>query len=384
MVRAVTDPPTTAASTPPATAPGLLRPAPTRGGRIIGIDVARLLAVIGMVMVHFGPTGASQPEGLAGELYGLAHGRASILFALLAGIGAALLAGDLSPSRVRSTRWRLAYRAAVLLPLGLVLQPLDHGVLVILQYYAVYFLIAALAVRLPDVALLGSAAATALLSPVPLLAAWHRWPEWFDHGATELGDPAAVIVRQLLLSGSYPALTWAAPLLLGIWVGRRALQEPRIQARLMLVGLVVAIGAALLSWALQGWLGEPIAEPSWLQLASDTAHSQMPLWLIGGAGSACAVLGVALLAGQWLPRLIWPVAAAGQLAFTIYVGHLLVLARWTDLLRDPELAAAAANVAWFTLVVVVASAAWRALLPRGPLEVVLRLPWTVRDAFARR
>ncbi len=52
----------------------------------------------------------------------------------------------------------------------------------------------------------------------------------------------------------------------------------------------------------------------------------MPLWMLGSIGSSCAVLGGMLLLADWLPRATWPLAATGQLALTVYVGHLLLLA----------------------------------------------------------
>lgn len=43
-----------------------------------------------MVMVHFGPF--ETPQTLAGSLYSVSSGRASVLFALLAGVSVSLLA----------------------------------------------------------------------------------------------------------------------------------------------------------------------------------------------------------------------------------------------------------------------------------------------------
>jgi uncharacterized membrane protein len=341
--------------------------------RILGIDTARAIAIIGMVMVHFGPTDG---EDLVGRVYALSHGRAAVLFVLLAGVGATLLAGDRSPARLRAMWAQLGWRAAVLLPLGLALQDLDHNVLVILQYYALYFVVAGVAVAFGDRLLLGITAAVGLLAPVAYLGVWHLRPEWFDRPPTAFGESAPVILRQLLLSGSYPVLVWSAPLLLGVWLARRDLRARRIQWRMTGWGLLAAIGARVSAIALEAQLGGPAGEPSWELLLVDIPHSEMPLWLLGSTGSAVAVLGAALLVCARLPRLTWPVSAAGQLAFTIYVGHLLVLHRWPDILRYDEVLAAAASVGRFALVVVVASALWRLVLPRGPLELALRPPWT--------
>src|SRR5690606_28996784 len=102
------------------------------GRRIPGVDLARALAIIGMFAAHVGPTYLESP---AGRLYALPHGRASVLFVVLAGVGVSLLAGSRSKGLAEARR-RLLGRAWWLLPAGLVLQALKHGVLVILQTYA--------------------------------------------------------------------------------------------------------------------------------------------------------------------------------------------------------------------------------------------------------
>jgi uncharacterized membrane protein len=120
-------------STSPAT-PATPRPA----ARITGVDGARALAIIGMFAVHIGPTEA---DGPLGYVYALPHGRASMLFVLVAGLGVSLLASSPNSSARRTTT-TLLWRTGLLLPLGLALQELDHDVAVILQDYALLFLAA--------------------------------------------------------------------------------------------------------------------------------------------------------------------------------------------------------------------------------------------------
>lgn len=135
-------------------------------GRLLGVDLARAVAVAGMVMVHFGPKPV--PETVAGKLYGISDGRASVLFVVLAGLGVAFLSGRNSGShrqllpkatqgsqrvatRSANARLQLILRGSLLLPLGLWLQGLEQVVLVvILKYYALYFLLAALVLGLSD------------------------------------------------------------------------------------------------------------------------------------------------------------------------------------------------------------------------------------------
>jgi uncharacterized membrane protein len=354
--------------------------------RLHSVDAARAVAIFGMVMVHFGPFPA--PDTALGNLYGLSHGRASVLFALLAGVGVALLAGGRSGGWMSLTRVQLVLRGALLLPLGLWLQEFEHGALVILQYYAIYFLFVAFVLTLPDRCLLVGGAVGLVAGPLVYLWGQTVAPEWYARGETaSLGDPIAKIADDLLLTGAYPLVTWAAPLLVGLWIGRRDLAAPAVRWWLLILGLALAVSAALaadgLSAAFGGVSGEP-GESGFAALLTDQPHRQMPLWMLGSIGSACAVLGGMLLLADRLPRVTWPLAATGQLALTVYVGHLLLLAALPELLKREEVTEAFLTVGVFVLLVAAACTLWRAVLPRGPLEAAFFAPWWIIERIVRR
>jgi hypothetical protein len=345
--------------------------------RLRGVDAARAIAVLGMVMVHFGPNPA--PDTALGNLYGVSHGRASVLFALLAGVGVALLVGDRLRGWPSLVRGRLVLRGALLLPLGLWLQGLDHGALVILQYYAIYFLFAALVLTLPDRWLLAGGAAVLVGGPLVYLGCQMVVPEWFTADPATLGDPISKIADDLLLTGTYPLATWAAPLLVGLWLGRRDLAAPAVRWGLLILGLVFAVAAASAPEWLAAAFSQAFEQPGGPGFAhyflTDTPHSQMPLWMLGAIGSACAVLGGTLLLADWLPRATWPLVATGQLALTVYVGHLLLLDVLLELLKYEAIPEASLSVGVFMLLVGAACTLWRTVLPRGPLEAALATPW---------
>jgi hypothetical protein len=149
---------------------------------------------------------------------------------------------------------------------------------------------------------------------------------------------------------------------------------------LFILGLVVAVLAAIAADKLVATFGELFEEPGasiFVNLLIDTPHSQMPLWMLGAIGSACAVLGGTLLLADWLPRATWPLVATGQLAFTVYVGHLLLLDAYTELLRRDTVLAASSSVGVFMLLATATCMLWRAVLPRGPLETAFDAPWWI-------
>jgi len=340
----------------------------------VGIDIARALAIVGMMMVHVGPTTA---EGTAGRLYAFPHGRASLLFVLVAGVGVSLL-GRSRSTGPRRFRLSLAWRAAVLLPLGLVLQLLDHNVNVILQTFAALFLIGMVAHLLSDRWLLLTAGATAVIGPSVYLWGELRWPETFRREPMTWGDPAGEILHELVLTGPYPLVAWSAPLLIGMWIGRQDLRSREFATRLLVVGGVVAVATMVASDVATMTFAGPDA-PQWLQsIASRAPHSQMPLWLVNGTAVAAAVLGALLLLIGAPTRWSGPWVSAGQLALTIYVAHLIVLDAAPDLATSGEVGPATVRVAVATAVMLAFSHVWRAVMPHGPLEVFLRLPGRIR------
>ena len=338
--------------------------------RLLGLDVARAIALVGMLAVHIGPTNGG---GLAARLYALPHGRASVLFVLIAGVGVSLLARSRRSSH-GSPRAKLLWRAAILLPAGLALQLLDHGAYVILGQYAVLFAVAILFVGASDRWLLGSAAAIAVLGPVAHLLGQAVSPLIFERSAVALTDPPAEIAHALIATGAYPVIVWLAPFLLGVWLGRRDLRDPDVRARLIVIGGLVALGAWLTSSVLIGIVGEPTAVGDPRALAIRGAHSQMPLWLLNGTGVATAVLGASLLLAGPAGRAARPLVAAGQLALTVYVGHLVVLHLYPDQATADTVGAASWRVAVATVAMMVLAQLWRSRFSRGPLETMLRLP----------
>lgn len=350
-------------------------PHPSRPARrLAGLDVARAVAVVGMVMVHFWQAPPGGSVGAAEVLYSLSRGRASVLFVLLAAVGITLAAAG---HRGR-TGLSLLGRSLVLVPLGLGLQLLHDQVNVILQFYAVYLALAWAALGLGTRTLLTAAAGWMLAGPVAYLLAGQRRPQWFGDAA-ELGDPVGVVVRDVLLTGAYPVVTWGGPLLAGVWLGRHRLRSPAVRQRMVVVGSAVAAGAWALSRTLEAALGVRPRGSPWWDLVLDDSHSQMPLWLLGATGSAVAVLGACLSLAEVAPRLLSPLAALGRFALTAYVAHLLLVALLPDAVVRTDVRLAALTVVAFTAVTALVALLWLSRFGYGPLEAVARMPSRVLD-----
>jgi len=115
-----------------------------RRARLEGLDLARFLALAGMVIVNFKLVMGAQGQGALDLAARALEGRAAALFVVLAGIGIGLAAAN---KPWNASARIIVKRAAFLFALGLlnaIYFPPD-----ILHYYAVYFLIAVLFLRAP-------------------------------------------------------------------------------------------------------------------------------------------------------------------------------------------------------------------------------------------
>ncbi len=332
--------------------------------RLAGVDMARALAIVGMVAVHFAPRPNTADDAATWWL-GVPYGKASILFALVAGIGVSLM----SARKPASAHARLVYRTLWLLPVGLGLQALEHPVAVILQYYAIWFLVAAPFVGRRDRTLLVTSLVWLPLGSLAVAWVGINHPEWV---LFRRGDSPGGVPMDILLTGYYPTVTWMPVVLFGMWLGRRDLTSRRVRGWLVAAGA----GLALVAYRVGPWI-EPLPDQDdWSILWSVRGHSEMPLAIIGSTALVGALLGVCLWLGDRLPRTTRPLAAFGEGALTVYVGHLLIWhvtdGRWFSPATSAE---TWVTILWFTIVSTVFMAAWLAVLPRGPLETVVRWPF---------
>jgi uncharacterized membrane protein YeiB len=320
----------------------------------------------------------------------------------------ALVTGGTTPvtGPVRGqARVAIAVRAVLIALLGLALASTRTPVIVILAYYGLLFLCGLPFLGLRSRALVWWATGWAVLSPVvsALLRSVVDPRTKGQVGFAKLADDPLRAVTELLLTGTYPVLTWTTYLLAGLAVGRMALRETRTAVRLVVTGVALAAGA----WGTSALLLALGAAPTllspedrargatWLTLLDSEAggvlpprsealllavpHSGTTFDLVGTTGSALACLGLCLLAVRvpWLRVLSHPVAAAGTMTLTLYTAHVLVIAQ--DWGRGDS--------AWFYVVHVavalLVATVWLRFARRGPMEeAVHRVSRTVARRVA--
>lgn len=355
-----------------------------RATRLVGIDVARCLALLGMIATHVAV--ARDPDGSLSTLQWIAGGRASALFAVLAGVSLALVSGRRTPvgggERFRVSL-AISVRALSLVLIGLALAEIGTGVAVILAYYGVLFVLALPFLGLGTRALLGLAVLWAVAVPLVSHVVRPMLPDrqFANPDLEQLAAPGRLLA-ELLLTGYYPALPWLAYVLLGLGLGRLDLSRRGVQARLVVVGLGVAAAATVVSGLLTRAAGFTDAEldaiaggmfgqtptDSWDWLLVVAPHSTTPFDLLQTGGSAMLVIGACLLvvdrvraAAPDAERAVAIFFGAGTMTLTLYVLH--VVLRETFVTPDDDRA-----LLWHVVIVLWLGALLVAIGRRGPLE----------------
>ena len=369
---------------------------PRPSSRLIGIDAARGVALVGMIAVH--NISATDADGQLSLAWSLAAGKSAALFALLAGVGIAFATGR--RRRPHGRRWTaegasLVVRALIIGAVGLLLGylvPSDYAA-VILPYYALLFLFAIPLLALSIRALVATAAVITVAVPVlsHLLRAGTDLVSVPNPTFGDLLENPAALLTELALTGAYPALPWMAYLCAGLAVGRAALSSRLTVGLLALIGVTLVAAATMTSWVLldvaggrarleasalqsmtpeefQALLGEGAAgitpaDTGWW-LATMVPHSSTPVDIAYTIGVALVVLAICILIGRASTAVLRPLAAAGSMTLTLYSAHLLMLS-------SPDVPGGVRGFLIHVAVVVAFALLWSRYHPRGPLEEIV-------------
>ncbi len=356
------------------------RPSP----RIVGFDLARAVAVFGMVAVNFRlaiSPDALEPRWLRLSI-SLLEGRAAATFVVLAGVGLALMtrtarrSGDIESQR--RGRFVILKRALFLFVVGWLYVPIWPAD--ILHFYGVYLAVAALLVFASSTRLV--LAAGALIAAFPILLVVFDYERGWDFEALTydgLYSPAGA-VRHLLFNGFHPVVPWAAFVLAGLVIGRLELQQAWVRRRLLLAGVGLVGAAELTSRALIGFGASRLEADEQEILVAFVGTAPMPpspLYMLAGLGWASVIIALSVAIGERFRDAGWlrPFIATGQLALTLYVAHVVVglgVLESLGRLEHESLAFAGLAIVTFCVVSVLFASFWRSRYDRGPLEAIMR------------
>lgn len=366
-------------------------PIPPVTQRLNGLDLARSLAILGMIVVHFilvmTPTPPADSRHWVKWLTEVLDGRPAALFMVLTGVGTALRwkKADAAGSLAEESQ-NLLRRGAGLFGTGLLLFTVWTGD--ILRVYGVMLALSPWLCRLRGRGL-AVTAGVFVLGFIGLMTWLDYGKNWvwatmtYNHRWTLEGQ-----LRNLFYDGFRAVFPWGALFCGGLWLGRTDLAQPTQGARLFWRGLV-GLAATVVVSKLAVWGATSGSRPLTLDDAQTmfgiVSMPPLPMFLLTGASFSAAAIGAGLLAmGRWpQSRLLQALAATGRMSFTLYLGHIVVGLGGVIVLELHSTQSPAAGVV--TGLAFFAAAAcfcrwWLSRRKHGPLESLLRRVDVRRDA----
>jgi uncharacterized protein len=355
---------------------------PAPDSRFVGFDLARGCAILGMVVVHFVlvMTQDSPSSAWGKMLLDAVDGRPAVTFVLLAGIGVSLMArrSDAKQVDARDLDGRLWRRGIFLLAFGylnLVIWPGD-----ILRVYGVSLCLAPWFLRRKSRGLLMIAAVfVAIFCGLMLVVDYEQNWEWSTMTYHRLWTIEGAL-RNLFYDGFRSVFPWTGLLLFGIWLGRWDWRDPAAARKAMKWGVALMIVSWSISELILGWFAEhpqpELKREDAVALFGMSSMPPLPLFLMNAIGFAMLTIGACMRIASRCGD-AWPVklvAAVGRLAFTWYVGHIVIglggvmALGWTQASYGTALAA---GVAFFGVAAGVSLVILRRFRT-GPLEWLLR------------
>ena len=351
--------------------------------RIVGYDLARAVALLGMLLVNFSVligNSNSDPTWLD-YLIEMIKGRAAATFVVLAGVGLSLLTKSVYLSKDREARnakrLTLLKRSSFLLAIGLfnfVISPISD----ILHFYAVYIAIGACLLTLPNRSLAVLALATITARPV-IVTGFDFVKSWDFDTVSDTGIwKVSGIIGHFLFNGCFPVIPWMAFVMVGMWIGRRDFSDHYLRKKILLIG----IGAVALSESVSRVF---IHVSSWAQLDlkgllpwfETAAGDPTPLFMLSAIGTALVVICCIMILADRYGNTSWtsPFISAGQTTLSIYVAHIIFGTLFLKAIETFDMELFFFPL-WGTIVFytggLVFSYYWARRFRRGPLELLMR------------
>lgn len=290
-------------------------------GRIAGFDIARAIAIIGMVIAHIGP---DEPG-----IFSLQDGFPSALFAVLAGVSMSIMMAPANAQggpAVATSRHRLLLRGAILFAIGAVLELTNTPIAVVLASIGIIFFFLSPLTRWRTRWVVLSLvvfwlAGAALIATMMTFERYSQWfggvypvTSWLAYGT------AGILIHRLLATAAAKwqalALVLAAPIAVWGVIARKNLNDSIADKFKSSMPDLSSFPGAMDEPAFGSWRGLFLSEQAHSGGIGDTAFS---------IAVATVIIAACLLLTRLRPvtAVLYPIRAMGAMSLTAYTAHVI-------------------------------------------------------------
>ena len=291
--------------------------------RIIGFDLARAYAILGMFIVNFNTVyGSLTDQSFLGQLLSLFSGNSSSTFVILAGMGISLMTNRIEYSLEEKTKLKtiISRRSWFLFVVGLLLYlwwPAD-----ILHYYGGYMHLAIPLIFLPKKYYLWSAFTAIMVFHIlffiiPYDTGWNFTTLEYKDFWTIKG-----FLRNTIYNGWNSIFPWVAYFFAGMWLGRLDWSLLKTQKKLFLIGFLLWLLVTVMQCNADNITTN---KDLLLYLTADYIPPFLP-FMLSTFGFALMLVSTFMYVGNKVENHKYSrlFASTGQMTLTHYISHLTI------------------------------------------------------------
>lgn len=350
--------------------------------RIVGIDVARAIAIIGMIIVNFKLAFGEKGQLLIVQFTHLFEGKAAATFVVLAGIGMAFMSNTAiltnDTQKLKKTKLKIIKRALFLFIIGLLYLPVWEAD--ILHYYGIYMLFSLLLLTKSAKTILIISFLIIFSYPI-LVFFWDFEIGWNFESLTYSGFwTINGFVRNLFYNGFHPVIPWISFMLIGLWFGKQNLNDSKFVKKSLLISLLIFIVTQLISYFLIFYFssnGENTKELG--QILGTSPMPPLPIYMISGSSISICIISICILLAKKYEKnfIINALNKTGQLALTFYVAHVIIGMGIVEVINPTKMGKYTINFSLiyalvFSFLCILFAIIWTKQGKTGPLEWIMR------------
>jgi len=295
--------------------------------RLLGIDVARAMAIGGMACIHFLiiVTMLSHESEINDQVLKWLSGRPATMFMILAGIGISLRCHHRATSELRDVSGSLRRRGVFFFVVGLLNVLWWDGD--ILRVYGIGYIVASFFIQSSGRMLLVMAASS-VATFMALFAVFDFERNW-DFATLSYQNIWTIqgATLNIFFNGFRAVFPWMGLLFFGMWIGRRDLRDRKLARTAIVAGLVIWGLAETASMLLVTELSKAypkLEREIVVALVGTESLPALPLFLLSSCGIVTAVVfGLIQVCEKFRERkIVVQLAAPGRMAFTWYILHI--------------------------------------------------------------
>lgn len=352
--------------------------------RILGYDLARALAIIGMIFVNFKTVMLThESSGFLYHLIEFMSGKAAALFVVLAGIGMTLMYKSAVKNKkiqaIRNVKSTLLKRSLFLFIVGMsyyYIWPAD-----ILHFYGVFIAIGVVFLSASRKQLIGTSILVVFIFVI--LCFYFDYDKGWDWETLDYKGFFTLegFFRSIFFNGFHPVLPWIAFLFTGIWLGRIDLQNKKIRIKTMKISGLIYFGTELLSVLLVNLVGSiTLFDTEEINyLLGTLPMPPLPFYMLSGGSLSVFLIAISVFIAERFSNKIFVrhLISTGKLALTVYFTHVIIgMGGIFMFFGALEFAFQINFVVIYSLLFclgsVVFSHIWLKYFKRGPLEYLMR------------